>query len=270
MKRHKFWIFINSLLAFISAYIFVKAVIILVRFVIIRFFDGDLQLTNFEMECVSPPYSNIWTSFSVKTIYLSGFLISGILIPVAYGFYKRFQSEKGLVKLWFVWVYVIAISQSFGVFIRDIPFSRDIYHALHWTYISYGGMLGFIVVSLPALFFLNYMNIIRFMKMAPSSEYLKTTALKRKFYNRIALLPALFGSLLIIAINYKTLQAFEVVEKLVILLCVAIPYLHFLKKKLELNFLRVKNDTTDQFNPFVLLAFLFAVIGYYVIKTIYF
>jgi hypothetical protein len=266
MRRHKVWIFLNSCMSFISAYIFVKLLIVFVRFILIRFFEGDTQLYNFELECITSPYSTIWTPFSVISIYLSGFLIAGVLIPVAYGFYRKYRMQRGLLKLWFVWVYVIAIGQSVGVFIRDIPFSRDIYHALHWMYIPYGVMLAMIVLSLPALFFLNFMNIIRFLKMAPSNKFIATRKSMCSFYTQIALLPAIVGSIIITLLNINDINQFELLEKFVILLCIGIPYIHFLRKDKSLYFRRVKNDNTGQLNIFGFFLFFVSMLVYLTLK----
>lgn len=268
MKKHKFWIFFNSLLAFISAYIFMKAVIIITRFAIIRIFGGSTILYNFEMDCFNPPYSGFWNPLNVFSIYLSGFIVSAILVLLAYLFYKRFRMHVGLIKLWFVWLYIIAISQSFGVLFRDIPFYRDIYHALNWMFIPYGAMLGIAFVMLPILFFTNFMNIIRFSKMAPHYDYIATPVAKRKFYGRVALLPAIAGSVFLLLLNIMHLQAFEIIEKLIIIFCVSIAYLHFLRKNKTLHFRRVKNDTTDEMSPIIIVLFILAIAGFLILKYI--
>ncbi len=270
MKKHKFWLFFNSLLAFISAFIFMKAVILLTRFSIIRILGGSTKLLNFELECINPPYGEFWNPFSVFSIYLSSFIVSAIMIILAYIFYKRFRMQAGLIKLWFVWLYIIAISQSFGVFLRDIPFYRDIYHALNWMFIPYGGMLVIAFIMLPVIFFTNFMNIIRFSKMAPHYDYIATPLNMRKFYGRIAFLPAVIGSATLLLLNVKNIQGFEIIEKLIILFCVGVAYLHFLRKSKKLHFRRVKNDTTDELSLIIIILFVLAIIGFGVIKYIFY
>jgi magnesium-transporting ATPase (P-type) len=236
----------------------------------IRYLDGSTELVNFELECINPPSSKIWNHFSVLTIYFIGFILASGLIGISYALYKKFRSNKGLLKLWFIWLYVISTTQSFGAFIRDIPFYRGTYHALNWLFLPYGAILGIAFLSILILFILNYMNIIRFIKMAPSWNYIETNKLKISFYTLIAFLPAIVGSLIITLLNIHNINNFEILEKLVIVFCVSVPYLHFLKKNKKLLFRRVKNDTTDQPNAFVITLFALTIVGYYIISNIFY
>jgi hypothetical protein len=156
MKKNKSWIIINSFLAFVTAFFFIKAIVVISKFLVIRYFSGSTQMQNFEIECVTWVYSSFWTNSSVISIYLIGFIVSLLLIIISYLLYQRFKTIRGFLKLWFSWLYVFAVNQSVGLFIRDIPFKRDIYHALNWMYIPYGAMIAIAVLSIPVLFILNY------------------------------------------------------------------------------------------------------------------
>lgn len=270
MNKNKLWIFTNSLFAFVSAYILIKAVIILARFLIIRYLDGSTELVNFELECINPASSRIWNHFSVLSIYFIGFILASILIGVFYALYRKFRRTKGLLKLWFVWLYLISTTQSFGAFVRDIPFYRGSYHALNWLFIPYGAILGIAFLSIIILFVLNYMNIIRFIKMAPSWDYIETNKSRISFYTLIAFLPAIVGCLIITLLNINNINNFEILEKLVIIFCVSVPYLHFLKKNKKLLFKRVKDDTTDKPNTFIIILFTLMIVGYYVFSNIFY
>ena len=87
-------------------------------------------MDNFELDCITWMYSDFWTHTTVISIYLTGAIVAGLSAGAAYIIYRSVRMQKGLLKLWLSWIYVIAINQSIGVFLRDIPFKRDIYHAV--------------------------------------------------------------------------------------------------------------------------------------------
>ncbi|MBN2778878.1 MAG: hypothetical protein JXR36_14670 [Bacteroidales bacterium] len=270
MNKNRIWISINSFLAFVSAFIFLKAVIVLARFVVMRHFGGSTQMENFEIECITWMYSSFWTQTSVVSIYLIGFIVALFLIIAFYALYRRFRTVRGFLKLWFAWLYVFAVNQSIGAFLRDIPFKRDIYHALNWLYIPYGVMIAMAVFSIALLFALNYGNDIKFLRMSPSFDSISSNRQRRRFYTRVALLPAIFGSAFILLLHFNNINLFEIVEKLLIIFAVVVAYLQFSKEDLIIEFRIVKNEPSEK--PGILLIALFALslYGFLFLKNIYF
>jgi hypothetical protein len=263
MKKNKVWITINSIFAFVSAFIFIKAIVAFARFVIILYFNGSTQMTNFEMDCITWMYSEFWTTTTVLSIYMIGLIISANLIIISYVLYRNFRTIKGFLKLWFAWLYVISINQSIGLFIRDIPFKRDLYHALNWMYIPYGVMFGIAVLTVPALYFTNLGNDIKFLRMAPSFDDILSNAQRRRFFTRIAFLPALLGSAIILLMHFNRIQLFEIAELLLIIASILVSYVIFRKDELIVEFRIVKNEPTNKFNVFMFTLFVLAIGAYY-------
>lgn len=270
MKKNKSWIIINSFLAFVSAFIFIKAVIVFTKFLVIRYFGGSTQMENFEMECVTWTYSSFWTNASVISIYLIGFFVSLLLILISIFLFRKFKTVRGFIKLWFSWLYVFAVNQSIGVFLRDIPFKRDIYHALNWMFIPYALMIVIAVLSVPLLFALNYGNDIRFLRMAPSFDNIISNRHRRRFYTQVALIPSVLGSLFILLLHFYRINLFEIVEKLLIIFAILIAYTRFSKKDLIFEFHIVKNEPMNKPSLLLIVMFIVALFSFLFLKNIFF
>lgn len=269
MKR-KLLIILNSFFLFLSAFIFTKLLLITTRFVIIRSFGGKTQLIGFNMECVDHPYAPIWNVTSVISIYLSDFISALILAFFAYAFYTYFKRKRGFIKLWLIWFYIIAINQSIGSFIRDIPFKRDIYHALNWMHIPYEAMIVFSFLTLFILFFVYRNNYIKFLRMSAGKEdYLKLKS-RRSFYTQIALIPAILGIGVILLLQYPKFRAYEYVEAALLLSGVAISYVFLFKEKLLLGFRVAWKNNPGYFSYFATIAAAIALFAFFYIRIKYY
>jgi hypothetical protein len=270
MKNNKTWIVINSMFAFVSAFIFAKAIIALARFFVIRHFEGSTQMDNFELDCVTWKYSPFWTHTSVISIYLTGFFISLAMVFIAYFMYRYFRTNKGFLKLWFAWLYVISINQSVGLFLRDIPFKRDIYHALNWMYIPYGVMFTFAILTVIILYFTNIGNEIKFLRMTTSYDDILSNKLRSKLYTRIALLPAIFGSAFLLLIHFYNIQLFEITELVILIASIGLTYISFMKGELIVEFRIVKGEMSNKFNLFVLILFVLSLTAFFYFTETYY
>lgn len=270
MKKSNLWITINSFFIFVSAFIFVKSLVILSKFIVMRSFGGSTQIKNFEIECITWKYSAFWTPTSVISIYLTGAITAAIMAIIAYVLYRALRTRKGFVKLFFSWVYVIAINQSIGIFLRDIPAKRDIYHALNWMYIPYWAMIVIMLISIPVLFFANVGNDIKFLRMATSNENIISNKERGKLYTRVALLPAILGSVFMLLTHFKSIQFFEIIEALLIIVSIGFTYAIFFKENFPVQFRINKSEPTDKFSVFSIALFCTAIaLFYYLITTYY-
>lgn len=270
MKNSKIWISINSFFAFVSAFIVMKGIIAISRFIIIRYFDGSTQMDNFELDCITWKYSSFWTQTTVISIYTIGLFAGLSTILLSYALYRHYRIRRGFVKLWFSWLFVIAINQSVGLFIRDIPFKRDLYHALNWMYLPYGIMIAISVLTVPALYFLNIGNDIKFLRMAPGFDDIISNRSRRGFYTRIALIPAVAGSAFLLLMHFYNIQLFEISELLLLIISICVTYIMFIKDELIVEFRIVKNENSNNFNLFVLILFIVSVAAFYYFSTKYY
>ncbi len=255
MKQGKLWIVFNSLLAFISAFIFAKMVIGFARFLVMRYFDGSVIMKNYEILCVSWKYSEIWTKKSVISIYLTGLIVAVLLIVFSSILYTKSKSIRGFAKLWLIWLYVVSINQSIGLFIRDIPFRRDLFHALEWMFIPYTVIITICFLSIPFLIITNIYNHLKFLRMTPSFDRVSSKKKQRAFYTNIAVIPAVIGSLILMMLNGFKIEMFEIVELLVLIFSLLFSY-SLMFHTLTIMPRIVKNEPTNKFGLilFVLLC----------------
>ncbi|MDD4148742.1 MAG: hypothetical protein PHE33_01815 [Bacteroidales bacterium] len=270
MKKSKIWISINSFFAFVSAFLVMKGIIAVSRFIVIRSFSGSTQMENFELDCITWKYSEFWTSTSVVSIYTIGLLVSAATIILSYMLYRHFRTRKGFLKLWFAWLFVISINQSIGLFIRDIPFKRDLYHALNWMFIPYEVMIAISILTVPALYFINVGNDIKFLRIAPTYDDLLSNHRRRKFYTIVALIPAIAGSIFLLLMRFHNIQLFELSELFLLIGCICISYTQFLKDELIVEFKIVKNENSNKLNLFVLSLFIISIAIFYYFSVKYF
>ncbi|PLX09024.1 MAG: hypothetical protein C0596_04290 [Marinilabiliales bacterium] len=270
MNKKSYWIFLNSFFAFVSAFIFIKAIIVIFRFLVIRYFNGSTQMDNFEIDCITWKFSSFWNQTSVISIYIAGFFIACVIIVFAYILYRWFRTKRGFFKLWFTWLYIFAISQSFGIFLRDIPFRRDIYHALNWMYFPYWLMIVASLITIPAIIVLNFSNDIKFLRMSPGFDYIRSNIQRRRLYTKVALLPSIFGSIFILFLHFNNINLFEIVEKLIIIAGIVIAYFHFSREEMLVEFRIVKNEPIGKPGLLLIILFILSLYGYLYLKNIYF
>ncbi len=131
-------------------------------------------------------------------------------------------------------------------------------------------MIVVAVLSLPFIVLLNYGNDIKFLRMSPGFDFISSNRQRRRLYTRIALLPAIFGSLFILGLHFNNIHLFEVVEKLIIILGVLVAYIHFAKEELIVEFRIVKNEPIQKPGIILIVLFVFSMYGFLVLKNVYF
>jgi len=232
-KKSKFWIILISTLCFIAAFIFAKGLIGFARFIIIHYFGGSFHLDNFDLVCVEHANSSIWTHKSVISIYSIGLLAALFMALVSFVFYKWTKNQKGIVNLWFLWLYVIALNQALGKLFVDVILKRDFYHALNWMYIPYQFMY---VIAAPSIVLLSIVisyNRKRFIRIATSQKGIKSKKFHHNKYTYISLVPAIIGTALLLMSHVTNIHRFEVFEMLIIIITLYISFAFPLQNKNE-------------------------------------
>lgn len=263
MKDSKLWITVNSLLAFISAFLFAKMVLGFARFVVMRFFEGCVVMRNFEILCVTWKYSPIWTYKSVISIYLTGFIAAIVLLIISYLLFLKYKKIRGFIKLWIIWLQVILINQSVGLFLRDVPFKRDLFHALEWMHIPYNVMIFITILSIPILIVFNLYNHTKFLRMTPAYDYILSNKRQRNLYTLLAFIPAVLGSFFLLILNGFKFQLFELVELSILIISIGFSYFLMLNEELTIEIRIVKNEPSNRFSLFVFSGFAIILAAFY-------
>lgn len=263
-------IVLNSVFCFISAFIMVKGIIGLSRFIMMRHFSAWVHLINFDLICMNGKDARIWTPLSVISMYSVGFIVAGGLAILGLIFFYKIRKTKGLLKLFGFWFYVIALNQSLGIFLRDIPIKRDLYHALNWMYVPYEIMIGITIFAGILLFILNGFNYKKALRLAPSSEMIRDNKNRRKIYACIVMLPAMISAVFLLLLHFYNIHVYEVTEFIILIVSLAAPYIIFLSGNIPKKIKILRNEPTNQLNKNAMGMAVLFLIGFFVVKTIYF
>lgn len=269
-SRSEVLIIFNSALCFITAFIGVKAIIGLARFVIMRHFSAWVHLVNFDLICMNGKDARIWTHTSVISMYSVGVIVASILAIFSLIAYYKLKKFKGLLKLFAFWFYAIALNQSLGVFLRDIPIRRDFYHALNWMYTPYELMIGLTILAGIILLILNSFNYKKALRVAISTEHIRDNKSRRKTYANIVMIPALLSSIFLTLLHFYNIYTYEVTELVILLISLSTPYIIFFRGEIPRKIKIFKDETTDKLNYFALFMASSAIIGYFLVKFVFF
>lgn len=269
-SREKFNIILNSVFCFISAFIMVKGIIGLSRFIMMRHFSAWVYLINFDLICMNGKDARIWTPLSVISMYSVGFIVAVVLAILGLVFFYKIRKTKGLLKLFGFWFYVIALNQSLGIFLRDIPIKRDLYHALNWMYVPYEIMIGITIFAGILLFILNGFNYKKALRVVHSTEIIRDNKNRRKTYAYIVMFPAIISVAFLLLLHFYNINAYEIIEFSVMLISLAVPYIVFLSGNIPKKIKILRDEPINQFNKnAMVMAFLFLIV-FFVVKMIYF
>ncbi len=261
---------LNSIFCFITAFMVVKGIIGLSRFVIMRHFSAWVHLVNFDLICMNGKDARIWTETSVISMYSVGFIVASALAIIGIIVYYKIKKTKGLLKLFTFWFYVIALNQSLGVFLRDIPIKRDLYHALNWMYVPYEFMIGLTVLSGIILFVLNGFNHRKALRVATSTEQIRDNKSRRKTYALIVVLPALISSIFLFFLHFYNMKVYGAIEFLILIISLLVPYAMFFRGEIPKKIKIFKEENTAKINSFFLTTSVLALIGYVFVKIVFF
>lgn len=270
MNKGKFNIILNSVFCFVSAFIMIKGIIALLRFIMMRHFSAWVHLINFDLICMNGKDARIWTPLSVISMYSVGFLAAAGLAVLGLVFFFKIRKKRGLLKLFAFWFYVIALNQSLGVFLRDIPIKRDLYHALNWMYVPYEFMIGLTIFAGIILFSLNGFNYKKALRVVHSTEIIRDNKNRRKTYAYIVMFPAIISVAFLLLLHFYNINAYEIIEFSVLLISLAVPYIVFLSGNIPKKIKILRDEPINQFNKnAMVMAFLFLIV-FFVVKMIYF
>ncbi len=269
-KKEKIWFILNSTFCFLSAYILVKAIVDASRFIVMRHFKGWVHLINFDLFCLNGEESNIWTQTSVISIYGVGFVVSFVILIFSIYFFKKYKSQIGISKLFITWVYVVALNQSFGVIVRDIPLHREFYHAFNWMYLPYALMIVILVIAVVLLFIFNHSNANKFLRLATSTNEIRDNKSRRTTYTQVALFPALLGSVIISLLTPFRMDVYEIVELFLIVFYICVPYIMLLSGQIPNTIKIFKEEKSKVVNLPIILFFAFLLTSFYIVKFVYF
>jgi len=143
----------HSTLFFVAAYILVFAIMLFASAISGVFFDYSSIVYYYEVLWIVKPEE--WFGDSVKMIYSSGPIISGILAVFATIIFTYIRTERGLGKLFLLWFFIHAYNAFFGSLLIGSLFGRGFGYAIIWSFISDTEKVIYSIISITALFLLG-------------------------------------------------------------------------------------------------------------------
>lgn len=206
MVKKKFfnpvWI-INSTAMLVCSFLFVGYVMDFV-FALIAYNFGIFG-NGYEFDAVRlKEGGEFYTRVKVLVLFISVFALLGILILLNNVFYKALRTQKSILKLFFLWNYLISISILFGyIAIAALGEKSDARNAMErkfriiWEYLFLNPKILplFTAVTIAAFAFIGSYNFNRFLNMVPSSVYVKEKAYRLAAILNLVIIPLAIFSL---------------------------------------------------------------------------
>jgi hypothetical protein len=211
-------IFIHSTVFFVSAYLLVFLIKMLTSAISGLFFEYSSILYHYEVFWMVKPEE--WFGDSVKLIYASGPIIALILAVFFAIFFSYIQTDRNLSKLFILWFFMHAFNAFFGALLIGSLFGRGFGYAIIWSYISDTEKVIYSIISITALFLLGVFTSRSFLISANTYFTKLEKNRQRAFIWAQAILPFLFGNILIGLIMYPRILLYDMTVSLTLFIAI--------------------------------------------------
>jgi hypothetical protein len=210
---------IHSSLFFLASYILVFTIILFTSAISGIFFDYSSIVYYYEVLWIVKPEE--WFGDSVKMIYASGPILSGILAVFASILFSYIRTERGLGKLFMLWFFMHAYNAFFGSLLIGSLFGRGFGYAIIWSYISDTEKVIYTIISITALFLLGVFVTRSFLISANSYYPQLEKRSQRYFIWAQVIVPFILGNILIGLIMFPEMLWYD----MTVALCLGISIL---------------------------------------------
>lgn len=197
--RKNYIIILNSLVFFLLAYFFLYVSGQLLKILAGILFDYDILW--FYNRVLFVVRDSEWSHDSVKLIY--GVkpifqLISGLVFLIIY---MKVRSYNGLLKMFFLWGYLIAFNLFFVSVLLGGFFNFDFGHVLNWSYVKDTGRMIYVFISFSGFLVVGLSNARSILISSNTYFNEMTESARSRFYNNQIFIPFLMGVLIIFLIQ---------------------------------------------------------------------
>lgn len=256
-KTHYYIYAANSVLAYISAYIFCYFLYQITVLLAASLWRLDSVLFYYDL--AFNDYSPLWTRLNIIFITFTGPLISLVMAIVVYRFLVLSHRTRGLTKLFFLWLSFHGYNLFFGAFASGVSFDEGFGYVANWLFMNVVSKFLLSMVFLAILGFIGYYASPRFQETSNSLYRIRKE--NRTFYLlSVAVIPWLVGSILILLIKMPNNLPYDTGILLTMMFAV-IPVLLNFRGKPVMNIDREKRRKT-QVNWAFILIFLILVTIY--------
>jgi hypothetical protein len=200
-------IFVNSLFAFLLAYVFVYLVFNLTILLSAAAFNIPTLLSYAEISYIVKGTG--WTSDAVKIIFSSGPFIMLLLGTVMLFLYQYVSHETGILKLVVLWIYSLSIVQCLGEITVGSLLGEGFGYVLMYMYVNDTMVLVITVLALCGMVAAGVLSTRQYLVSANSYFNDLPHRLNRKFLVFQFLFPFVAGNIIIYLVKLPGITLYE-------------------------------------------------------------
>lgn len=237
-----FVISLHSSLLFVAAYLLVFLIGLFTSAVSGLFFDFKSIIYYYDVFWLVK--SDQWYSDSVKMIFASRPIVSGLFAIFLSIIFSNIKTDRGLFKLFILWAMIHAYNAFFGSLLVGSIFGKGFGYAISWAYISDTEKVIYSIISILVLFLVGVFTTKSFLVSA-NSYYSKLEGRKQRFFIWAqVILPYFLGNAIIGAVMYPQVLFNDIaisIALLIVVLPIALGYrfypsMYFEEENIRVNF----------------------------------
>jgi len=209
---------IQSTLLFVAAYLLIFLIILFTSSISGIFFDYRSIVYYYEVLWMVKPEQ--WFGDSVKMIYASGPILAGILAIFFAIIFSYIRTERGLGKLFLLWLFIHGFNAFFGSLLIGSLFDRGFGYAIIWSFISDTEKVIYSIVSITALILLGVFTAQSFLISANSYYQHLEKHQQKRFIWAQAIVPFLAGNAMIALLMLPELLLYDITVSLALILAI--------------------------------------------------
>lgn len=209
-------ILLNSTFLFLLAYLFVFLLRELAIVIAAGSFDIKVVMMYYDVEFLIR--SRDWTSEAVKVVFSTGPMISFLLTLIALAIFSLVSYETWFIRLFFIWVLLHAVTQSFGELVLGALFNQGFGWVLAYLYFDDTEKMVIVVAILLAMVAAG-MILSRYLLLT-GNIYFNTLSKSNRisFFRAQFLFPFLIGTGILILLKQPLKNSFELFVECLMLL----------------------------------------------------
>lgn len=209
---------IQSTILFVAAYLMIFLIGLFTAAISGKFFDYNSIIYFHEVFWLVKP--DQWYGDSVKMIYASPPIVSGIIAVFLAIIFSYIHTDRALGKLFILWSLLHGFNAFFGSLLIGSIFGKGFGYAIIWAYISDTEKVIYSIISILALFLIGVFTSRSFLVSA-NSYYASLENRKQRFFIWAqAIVPFLLGNMLIGMIMFPRILVYNMTVSLTLIIAI--------------------------------------------------
>lgn len=209
---------LQSTILFVAAYLMIFLIGLLTSAISGKFFDYNSIIYFHEVFWLVKP--DQWYGDSVKMIYASSPIVSGIIAVFLAIIFSYINTDRTLGKLFILWSLLHGFNAFFGSLLIGSIFGKGFGYAIIWSYISDTEKVIYSIISILALFLVGVFASRSFLISANSYYSSLESRMQRFFIWAQAIVPFLLGNILIGMIMFPRVLVYNMTVSLALVISI--------------------------------------------------